>query len=460
MIGSRRPWLLLAIGRHGAHIAFLVCALVIEVTTFLTTTFLIDRDRPAVPKLDEAPATSSFPSGHLAASLILYIGIALITTSLVHRKVVRVFVWTVGIVLPVCVGLSRLYRGMHHPTDLVGSMILAAGCIAVALLATRTGLAVASTGAAVRTSRPTPAVRPSRRSSRHPMTSVGVVAHSKKRLGAGLAELRRTLTGLMTDVGGGSEEQVRPRPRRGPPRSRSRPPLHLGRRWHRAAHDRCGRRRAVTLAILPAGTANLFATNIGLPDDLEECVRIGLHGARRRLDVGTMNGEHFAAMGGVGIDAMMIRDADAGLKDKFGRIAYVWTGAKNVELDAVKTTIEVDGEPWFKGKASCVLVGNVSDVFGGLSVFPEATPDDGRLDIGVVTADGAWEWARTIGRSVVGDVNASPFVRATTGGGLQHPVEEGDAVRARWWRPYEDQEAEDQGEAWGHHRSCSGGGSA
>jgi len=250
------------------------------------------------------------------------------------------------------------------------------------------------------------------------VTSVGVIAHSEKRFGAGLAELRKILVGygindpLWVEV----------------PKSRLIPDrlgtvldegVDLLFTW---GGDGSVQRtvdtiaeKPITLAILPAGTANLFATNLGLPDDLEECVRIGLHGARRSLDVGTINGEHFAAMGGIGIDAMMIRDADAGLKDKVGRVAYVWTGVKHVALDTVKTTIEVDGEPWFRGKASCVLVGNVSDVFGGLSIFPDALPDDGRLDIGVCTADGAWEWARTIGRSVVGNVNASPFVQATTG---------------------------------------------
>jgi YegS/Rv2252/BmrU family lipid kinase len=173
--------------------------------------------------------------------------------------------------------------------------------------------------------------------------------------------------------------------------------------------------RPVTLAILPAGTANLFATNLGLPKELEACVRIGLHGARRALDVGKVNGERFAVMAGAGLDAMMIRDADAGLKDKVGRIAYVWTGAKSAQLDPVKMTIEVDGKPWFEDKATCVLVGNVGEVLGGLSVFPDAVPDDGVLDIGVVTADGWWEWARTLGRSVVGNVGASPFVQTTTG---------------------------------------------
>jgi diacylglycerol kinase family enzyme len=133
------------------------------------------------------------------------------------------------------------------------------------------------------------------------------------------------------------------------------------------------------------------------------------------LDLGKVNGEHFAVMAGAGLDAMMIRAADAGLKDRVGRIAYVWTGARNVQLDPVEMSIDVDGVRWFEGEASCVLVGNVGDVFGGLSVFPDAEPDDGLLDLGVVTADGAWEWVRTLGRAVVGDASASPFVNTNTG---------------------------------------------
>ena len=135
--------LVLAIGRHWAHISFLVGALVIEVTTFVTTTFVIDRERPTVPHLDPGPPTSSYPSGHVAASIVLYVGLALIITSLVRSKLVRAVVWTAAIALPIFVALSRLYRGMHHPTDVIGSVIGAFGCLAFAFLATRTGVAVA-----------------------------------------------------------------------------------------------------------------------------------------------------------------------------------------------------------------------------------------------------------------------------------------------------------------------------
>ena len=166
---------------------------------------------------------------------------------------------------------------------------------------------------------------------------------------------------------------------------------------------------------MPAGTANLFATNLGIPKDLEEAVRIGLNGRRRKLDVGRVNGEHFGVMAGTGLDALMIRDADAGLKDTVGRFAYVWTGAKNVKQAPVKMRVEVDGRMWFKGEVSCLLVGNVGHVIGGISAFPDARPDDGRLNIGVVTASGALDWLRTLSRSAIGDVEGSPFVETTAG---------------------------------------------
>jgi diacylglycerol kinase (ATP) len=71
-----------------------------------------------------------------------------------------------------------------------------------------------------------------------------------------------------------------------------------------------------TIAIIPAGTANLLAHNLGIPHDLTEAVRIGFHGQDRQLDLGRVNGEHFAVLAGVGLDADMIRDADRGLKTR------------------------------------------------------------------------------------------------------------------------------------------------
>ena len=168
------------------------------------------------------------------------------------------------------------------------------------------------------------------------------------------------------------------------------------------------------LAILPAGTANLLATNLGIPQDIQEAVAIGLRGERRRLDVGRFDGEHFAVMAGVGFDASMIQQADGTLKDRFGRVAYIWSGSQGLRAKPFKAKIKVDGAPWYAGSASCILVGNVGRLFGGIEVFEDARPDDGRLELGVVNADGVVDWMRTLARTAVGQAERSPLVKATS----------------------------------------------
>ena len=168
------------------------------------------------------------------------------------------------------------------------------------------------------------------------------------------------------------------------------------------------------LAIVPAGTANLLATNLGIPQHIEQAVSIGLRGERRKLDVGRFNGERFAVMAGAGFDASMIQEADGGLKDRLGRVAYVWTGSRNLRAKPFNAKIAVDGVPWYSGAASCILVGNVGRLFGGIEVFEDARPDDGRLEIGVVNADGVVDWVRTLARTAVGQAERSPLVQATS----------------------------------------------
>ena len=169
----------------------------------------------------------------------------------------------------------------------------------------------------------------------------------------------------------------------------------------------------VTLAIIPAGTANLFASSLDIPSDIEEAVEIGLNGRDRTLDVGKINGERFAVMAGAGLDAHMIRDADGGLKDRFGRLAYIWTASKSLRAEPFKARIEINDELWYKGTASCVLLGNVGSLFGGIEAFDNARPDDGLLEVGVTNADGLGQWARTVARTAVGSTAKSPFVQVT-----------------------------------------------
>ena len=261
------------------------------------------------------------------------------------------------------------------------------------------------------------------------MTSVAVVAHTRKQLDGGLGELRE----LLAHAGVSSPLWFEVRKSKQAPK-RVRQALHEGADlvfvWggdgtvQRCIDAMAG--RDATLAILPAGTANLLATNLGVPKDLPTAVHVGLHGERKKLDVGMINDEHFAVMAGAGFDALMIRDADRGLKDRAGRLAYVFTGAKHLRAARTRLRVRVDGDKWFDGKASCVLIGNVGELFGGVTAFEHARPDDGRLELGVVTADGIWQWARALARTASGHADKSPFVQTTSGTRfdirLQHAV--------------------------------------
>ncbi|WP_328414393.1 hypothetical protein OG470_19975 [Micromonospora sp. NBC_00389] len=86
-----------------------------------------------------------------------------------------------------------------------------------------------------------------------------------------------------------------------------------------------------------------------------------------------------------------------------------------VRGELVRTRITVDGADWFDGEASCVLFGNVGTITGGIRAFDDSRPDDGCLEIGVSTADGAVDWTRTLGRMAAGRTEESPFVRITRG---------------------------------------------
>lgn len=171
----------------------------------------------------------------------------------------------------------------------------------------------------------------------------------------------------------------------------------------------------VSVGILPAGTANLLARNLGIPIDLREATEIAVHGDPRPLDVGKMNDEHFAVMAGTGFDAVMIRDSeDNELKDRFGRLGYVWAGVRNSGVSPARAEIEIDGRPWYHGDASCVIVANVGTILGGLEAFPDASPTDGRLDVGVVQARSKTDWARLLGSAALGRTDASPLAQTVT----------------------------------------------
>ena len=250
------------------------------------------------------------------------------------------------------------------------------------------------------------------------MANVAVIAHAGKNLGGGLTELREVLARegysdpLWYEI-----------------KTSSKAPKYARRALAQGADvifiwggdgtvQQCVNALAGSdsvLAILPAGTANLLATNLNVPINLSEAVRIGLHGTRRTIDTGSFNDEHFTVMAGTGFDAFVIKEAGSKLKDRIGRLAYFYTGTKNLSARRVKAIVEVDGKLFFKGKVSCVFVGNMGKGLGGVEIFNQAKPDDGLLELAVVTAKNPMDWARTLTRITQGKAEMSPFVEITRG---------------------------------------------
>jgi undecaprenyl-diphosphatase len=113
---------------------FLCAAVSAQALVFLFTTLAIDRQRPSVHRLDNSPPTSSFPSGHTSAATALYCGLALVLAMQVRRTWAKALCWVL-VVFPLYVAISRLYRGMHHPSDVTASFINAAACITIMSLA-------------------------------------------------------------------------------------------------------------------------------------------------------------------------------------------------------------------------------------------------------------------------------------------------------------------------------------
>jgi undecaprenyl-diphosphatase len=128
---------ILAVRRRWRDFTFLVVALLLEVSVFLTATLLVSRQRPEVEHLDATPPTDSYPSGHTAASVVLYGALVIIAGRSVSDRARRWLLMAFGVLLPFSVAVARVYRGMHHPTDVASGVLLGLACLTVGSIASR-----------------------------------------------------------------------------------------------------------------------------------------------------------------------------------------------------------------------------------------------------------------------------------------------------------------------------------
>jgi diacylglycerol kinase family enzyme len=150
----------------------------------------------------------------------------------------------------------------------------------------------------------------------------------------------------------------------------------------------------VALAVLPAGTGNLLAANLGLPNDPAAGVAVVTEMGRRRIDVGVIEGRCFAVMAGMGFDADMLDDTSGTLKSSVGSPAYVWSALRHLRDAPMRVQVRLDDQPPLSRRARTVVVGNVGRLQGGVRLLAGAEPDDGQLDVAIITPRSIGQWAK------------------------------------------------------------------
>lgn len=167
----------------------------------------------------------------------------------------------------------------------------------------------------------------------------------------------------------------------------------------------------VPMAVLPMGTGNLVAGNLGISPDPATAVAVAVNGVDRAVDVGRLGGSGsgsgsddgvMVGMAGVGLDAAMVQDAPHWLKGRIGWPAYVVSLGRHIADRGFSVDVEVDGRRTSHRHVRTVVIGNVGALHGGLSLFPDSQPDDGVLEVAILAPRTVLGWVFVVARLLSG----------------------------------------------------------
>ncbi|MGD7705290.1 diacylglycerol kinase family protein [Microlunatus sp. Y2014] len=161
----------------------------------------------------------------------------------------------------------------------------------------------------------------------------------------------------------------------------------------------------IPFGLIPAGTGNLLARNLGIPLDEADALDVAFDGDTRRIDLVKITVDeheptHFAVMAGIGIDAAILGNTDVSLKKAVGSAAYFVSAAQHVNHPPVTVRISVDGERQPTQDFLVLVVGNVGFLQGGIPLIPDAKVDDGLLDL-LAAAPRTWRDKVTLTAKVI-----------------------------------------------------------
>jgi diacylglycerol kinase (ATP) len=155
----------------------------------------------------------------------------------------------------------------------------------------------------------------------------------------------------------------------------------------------------IPFGLIPAGTGNLLARNLGIPLDEGAALDVAFNGLNKPIDLVEVTfddqaSDHFAVMAGIGLDAMIMQGTNPELKKAVGSAAYFFSAARNARHPALNTTIELDDGPPMKRRAHVIVIGNVGYLQANIQLIPDAKADDGLLDVVIASPRGLRDWVR------------------------------------------------------------------
>ncbi len=355
------------------------------VATYLLTHALkhgVGHDRPEWQLPDRMLANPSFPSGH-ASMAAAFVGLViLMSVMLVRRSSIRRVIGTAAVVVGALVGLDRVLLGRHFPTDVLGGALLGAGVVLL-------GLALYSPLPRSHAAKadPLPQALPSNRRLAVVLNPIKVEDAGQFRsivsqmaADSGWDEPRWYYT-TVEDPGTGQAEQA----------AVDGAGLVIVCGGDGTVREVCAELAGtgVPVGIVPAGTGNLLARNLDIPLFIRSAIDIALTGQDRAIDMVAVNGDgledtHFMVMAGMGFDAAIMEGVNEDIKKKVGWIAYVLSALKSLMFPTMRLEISVDDLPFTKHRARTCVIGNVGSLQGGMVLLPDATIDDGQIDVVVL----------------------------------------------------------------------------